>query len=233
MAAKAAAVVLSTSISNLHPFSGRNLYSQQGELMKKTNILFLIMAVALVGFTSPASASSTKYTVLKGGVYSPSSSYRLDSFNEGETRRLDSKTGFAGEIAVGHYLLPMLAIELGIGYFESKGSPAAQPGEAKLTVVPVTVSGKVFFPIGPVEPYGLAGIGAYFSDLKVSGSEENFRSSTEITYGLHLGGGLNFNFHETMFAGVEGKYLWAEPSFGGQHIALDGFIATANIGFRY
>jgi hypothetical protein len=35
-----------------------------------------------------------------------------------------------------------------------------------------------------------------------------------------------------MFVGLEGKYLWAEPSFGGRHIALDGFITTAVIGFR-
>jgi hypothetical protein len=36
-----------------------------------------------------------------------------------------------------------------------------------------------------------------------------------------------------MFFGVEGKYLWAEPSFGGQHLKLDGFIANAVVGFRY
>jgi len=36
-----------------------------------------------------------------------------------------------------------------------------------------------------------------------------------------------------MFAGLEGKYLWAEPSFGGQHIPLDGFVTTAASGFRF
>jgi opacity protein-like surface antigen len=211
-----------------------SFYSPTKEsFMKKVNVLMLVMAVAFTGFAAPAFASSANYTVLKAGLYSPSSSYHLEDVNDGNRSRLDSKTGFAGEIALGHYFMPMLAVELGVGYFESKGSPAAQPGEAKLTVVPLTVTGKVLLPLGLLEPYGLFGIGAYISDLDVSGSEQNFRTSTEITYGLHLGAGLNLNFHPTMFAGLEAKYLWAEPSFGGNHVALDGFITTANLGFRY
>jgi len=44
---------------------------------------------------------------------------------------------------------------------------------------------------------------------------------------------MNINFQEKMFAGVEAKYLWANPSFGGQHLKLDGFLTTAVVGFRY
>jgi opacity protein-like surface antigen len=201
--------------------------------MKKTNLLFLALAAALIGTTSPASAAEpASYVALKAGVYSPSMSYDLDTFNGGNRTHLDSKTGFAGEIAVGHYVLPMLAIEFGAGYFESKGSPAATIGETRLKVVPVTATGKVLLPIGPFEPYGLFGIGAYITDLDVNSTTDSYRGSTEITYGLHAGAGLNISFQENMFVGLEGKYLWAEPSFGGRHIALDGFITTAVIGFR-
>ncbi len=213
--------------------------------MKAKNLLFLALALALIGTGSAASAEESatntsayanekpaNYVVLKGGIYSPSMSFDLDNFNGGR-EHLDSKTGFAGEVAVGHYFLPMLAVELGVGYFESEGSPAAQPGETKLRVVPMIATGKVFLPLGIFEPYGLAGIGAYISDINVDGNTGNFRGSTEITYGFHAGAGFNINFHNHMFAGLEGKYLWAEPSFGGQHVRLDGFITTANIGFRY
>lgn len=201
--------------------------------MKKTNLLFLALAAALFGITSPASAEQpSNYMALKAGVYSPSTSYHLDTFNAGNRDTLDSKTGFAGEIAFGHYFLPMLAIELGGGYFESKGSPAAAAGESKLKVVPLVATGKVLLPIGPFEPYGLFGIGAYITDLNVNSNTDSYRGSTEITYGLHAGAGLNINFQEKMFVGIEGKYLWADPSFGGQHIKLDGFITTAVIGFR-
>lgn len=202
--------------------------------MNKTNLLFLAVVAALIGTTSPASAGQpADYVALKAGVYSPSTSYDLDTFNAGNRDKLDSKTGFAGEIAVGHYILPMLAVEFGAGYFESKGSPLAAAGETKLKVVPLIATGKVLLPIGPFEPYGLFGIGAYITDLDVNSSTDSYRGSTEITYGLHAGAGVNINFQENMFVGVEGKYLWAEPSFGGQHIRMDGFITTAVVGFRY
>ncbi len=203
--------------------------------MKTATIMFLVLAVALIGISSPASAEEypANYMMFKGGIYSPSLSHDLDNFNGGSTTHLDSKTGFAGEIAYGHYFLPILAIELGAGYFESKGSPAAEPGKAKLKVVPLVATGKVLLPLGIFEPYGLFGIGAYITDLDVSGNIGNFRGSTDVTYGLHAGVGFNINFNKNVFAGLEGKYLWAEPSFGGQHVRLDGFITTADIGFRF
>lgn len=202
--------------------------------MKTKSILFMILTAAVMGTTSPATAEklSSNYVVLKGGAYSPSMTFDLNNFNGGR-EHLDSKTGFAGEVAIGHYILPVLAVELGAGYFQSKGSPAAGPGETTLKVVPLIATGKVFVPLGVFEPYGLFGIGAYITDLEATGNTGNFRGSTEITYGLHAGAGFNINFEKKMFAGLEGKYLWAEPSFGGQHVPLDGFITTATIGFRF
>lgn len=209
--------------------------------MKTKNLLLFGLTLAVIGFNAPASAEEqtdttekpSNYVLLKGGIYSPSESFDLDNFNGGTTTSFDSKTGFAGEVAMGHYFTPMFAVELGAGYFETDGSPAAQPGETKLRVVPMIATGKVFLPLGVFEPYGLGGIGAYISNLEVSDNIGDMRGSTEITYGFHAGAGFNINFHKHMFAGLEGKYLWAEPSFGGQHVALDGFVTTATFGFRY
>jgi outer membrane protein W len=189
--------------------------------------------------TSSSQEYPSNYVLLKGGMYSPSMSFDIDnaigantSVNNGRVR-MDSKTGFAGEVAMGHYFLPMLAVELGAGYFESKGSPAAVAGETKLRVVPLIATAKVFLPLGIFEPFGLAGIGAYITDLDVRINNGNSHSSSEVTYGFHAGAGFNINFSKQIFAGLEGKYLWAEPSFGGDHVKLDGFITTANLGFRF
>jgi len=202
--------------------------------MNKTTVAYLVLAAALICISSPAfAATPANYLALKGGVYSPSDSYDLDNFNAGNRTHLDSKTGFAGEIAVGHYFLPMFAVELGAGYFESEGSPEAQPGETKLKVVPLIATGKVLLPLGSLEPYGLFGIGAYFTDLEVHGNTSSFNGSSEVTYGLHAGVGLNLNLSDAVYLGVEGKYLWAEPSFSGEHIKLDGFISTAVLGLRF
>ena len=141
--------------------------------------------------------------------------------------------GFVAEIAFGHYFLPMFAMELGAGYFESKASPAVPPGETKFKVVPVTLTGKVLFPIGPIEPYGEFGIGGYITEADVSGTVGNFSGSTKSVFGLHAGAGVNFNITQTIFLGVEGRYLWAKPSCGGTDIKLDGFTVTGNLGFRF
>lgn len=208
--------------------------------MKKTSILFLLTALALIGINSPVSAAEkpatdkpANYVLLKGGMYSPSMTFDLNNFNGGTRTHFDSKSGFAGEAAIGHYFMPMLAVELGAGYFESKGSPAAGPGNTKLKVIPMIATAKVAIPLGVFEPYGLAGIGAYITDLDANANTGNLRGTTEVTYGFHAGAGFNINLHNHMFLGLEGKYIWAEPSFGGQHIPLDGFITTADIGFRF
>ncbi len=207
--------------------------------MKRIFALSLVLSAVLIGaapfaWAEPVSQKNSSYTVIKGGVYSPSETYDLDNFNGGFTSHLDTKTGFNGELAVGHYFVPIFGIELGIGYFESEGSPAAESaGSTKLKVVPVLASAKVFLPLGPIEPYGEAGIGAYFTKLEVSGNLGSFSGSSKVTYGLHAGVGLNFNLSDTFFLGAEGRYIRAKPEFGGQPVKLNGYTATINLGFRY
>ncbi len=209
--------------------------------MKCTFALSLVLSAVLIALApsaspaEPASEKNSSYTVIKGGVYSPSESYDLNNFNGGinVTSHIDTKTGFNGELAFGHYFLPIFGIELGAGYFESEGSPAAEPGSTKLKVVPILASAKVFLPLGPIEPYGEAGIGAYFTKLEVSGNLGSFSGSSKVTYGVHAGVGLNINLTDAFFLGAEGRYIRAKPEFGGQPVKLNGFTATIDLGFRY
>ena len=197
--------------------------------MKTSCAIFLVLAVALIGAPSPAVAAeySPSYMVLKGGLYSPSKDFDFDTIH------FERDDGFVAEIAFGHYFLPFFATELGVGYFESKASPAVPPGESKFKVVPITLTGKVPLPLGPIEPYGEFGIGAYITKIDISGTPSNFSSTTKGVFGLHAGGGVNFNITPNVFLGAEGRYLWAKPSFGGQDIKLDGFTVTGNVGFRF
>ena len=201
-------------------------------------LLILISLATVLPAALAAAAESGKnddYFVLKGGYYYPSPSrLSLNDFEDRGTRtQLESKNGFDGEIAVGHYFIPIFGIELGAGYFESKASPAAEPGETRLKVVPVQLSAKLFLPLGPLEPYGEAGIGAYFTKLEVHGNLGSFSGESKITYGIHWGAGLNINFTDAFFIGLEGRYIKAKPEFGGQPVRLDGYTATLNLGFRY
>jgi opacity protein-like surface antigen len=206
-------------------------------IMKCTFALALVLSAVLcsapLAWAETASQKNTGYTVIKGGVYSPSESYDLNNFNGGSTSNVDSKTGYVGELAFGHYFFPIFGIEMGAGYFESKGSPAAEPGIVKLKVVPVLASAKVFLPLGPIEPYGEVGIGAYFTKLEVSGNLGSFSGSSKVTYGVHAGAGLNINLSDAFFLGAEGRYIQAKPEFGGQPVKLNGYTATIDLGFRY
>ena len=198
--------------------------------MKKTVLaLFLVLTVALIGIAPSVSLAEnpSNYVVLKGGLYSPSDDFDL----HGQKFNLDD--GFVAEVAYGHYFMPMFALELGAGYFESKASAAIPAGEAKFKVVPLTLTGKVLFPIGAIEPYGEFGIGGYITETDVSGTVNEALDSTKSVFGLHAGAGVNFNITRNIFLGVEGRYLWAKPSWGGSDIKLDGFTVTANLGFRF
>jgi opacity protein-like surface antigen len=201
----------------------------EGKMMKTPFAIFLVLAVALIGITPSVSLAEypSNYLVLKGGLYSPSDDFDLNG------QRFDHDDGYVAEIAFGHYFFPMFATELGVGYFESEASPAVPPNETKFKVVPVTLTGKVLFPIGPIEPYGEFGVGGYITKADVDGTIANFSGSTKGVFGLHAGAGVNFNITPTVFLGAEGRYLWAKPSWGGQDVKLDGFTVTGNLGFRF
>jgi len=87
--------------------------------------------------------------------------------------------------------------------------------------------------LGRLEPYGEAGIGAYFTKLEVSGNLGRFSGSTKVTYGVHAGVGLNINLTDAFFLGAEGRYIRAKPEFGGQPVKLNRFTAIIDLGFWY
>jgi opacity protein-like surface antigen len=198
-------------------------------MMKPIFALFLVLAVALIGIAPSVSLAEypSNYVVLKGGLYSPSNDFDLNG------QHFNHDDGFVAEIAYGHYFMPMFALELGAGYFESKASAAVPAGETKFKVVPLTLTGKVLFPFGSIEPYGEFGIGGYITGTDVSGTVNEAIDSTKSVFGLHAGAGVNFNITQNIFLGAEGRYLWARPSWGGTDIKLDGFTVTADLGFRF
>lgn len=194
-----------------------------------------------VGSSAPGSPTvdtmdkPKNYVVLKGGAYVPSDKFDLTNITPGsigERDNFDRDPGFSAELAVGRYLLPFLAVEIGSGYFQSKAF-SNTASSAMLRVIPIIATGKLILPLGIFEPYGLFGIGGYISDLDRKGDGRDAFRDPEVTFGLHAGAGFNVNFTPRTFMGLEGKYLWAEPSFGGDDVKLDGFITTAHLGFRF
>lgn len=212
--------------------------------------LLLSVGLILLGLAPRAAEAALlgSYFAVKAGIYSPSAVFNLDNVDIDTTFEGDTRTGINGELAVGHYVLPTVALELGVGYFNGKGSfdatsPSLASHQVDYDVVPVLLSAKALIPAGPVNPYGELGIGAYFTKFNVSDNLNTFSGTT--TFGLHAGGGLNVTLTPTMFLGVEGRYVWANPSFGNQKIKLNdtefalngfklnGFTTTLGLGLAF
>jgi opacity protein-like surface antigen len=215
-------------------------------------LIYFVFALVVVGCTVPSYviAADNNYITLKPGIYSPQSN-SIKEFG----------TGFNGEIGFGHRYNPNLAVEMGIGYFNTEAtlrssdriSGIRYPFREKdhLDVVPVTMSAKLVLPADKWEFFVMEGIGAYIvsEDTKISGTVNNWsgRASfkdTDTVFGFHLGLGFNYNITSKLFIGAEGKYLWArearlKDSTPGVPVSMDakrkmdGVLATAVLGFRF
>lgn len=191
--------------------------------MKTKCTVSVLIMFAAIGFASPSAAADRlgSYLALKGGIYSPSATFDLSNVDVETTFDGDTETGVAGEIAFGHYVLPTLALELGVGYFKGSGSveTAVTREDLDFDVIPIILSAKALIPVGSVDPYGEFGIGAYFTEFDADDNLNTFETTT--TFGIHAGAGVNVGITQHAFLGVEGRYVWAEPSFGDQTITLN------------
>ncbi|MDO9693900.1 MAG: outer membrane beta-barrel protein [Candidatus Latescibacteria bacterium] len=185
----------------------------------------LLIAICAVGFAplNSEAAAMGNYLTLKGGIYSPSKTFNLGNVDIETTFDSDTETGVAGEVAIGHYVLPTLALEFGVGYFNGKGTlkprTSAVLQQADFDVIPVLLTAKAFIPAGAIFPYGELGVGAYFTKFDVTDNANTFEG--DMTLGMHAGAGINVNITRKAFLGVEGRYVWANPSFGDQQIRLN------------
>lgn len=204
--------------------------------MKRFFLFVCVLWVLVYALPSYGLEPGYNYFAVKPGIYSPQTS-DLDHFD----------TGFNGEIAIGRRINPNTAVEVGLGYFNTKADFSSFFAREKysLDVVPVTLSLKAILPIDKFELFGVGGIGAYYvyGDLRVSTpfGRVSFDDDDWI-FGGHLGLGLHYNITPTMFIGAEGKYLWTskaklEDSFWGipftAKFKMDGILATAVIGFKF
>ncbi len=195
------------------------------------SLIFLTLLVASPAIgAGPVAVPSYNYVVAKLGAYFPTSN-DLSGYN----------TGFSGEFAFGHYFNPYIAVELGVGYFQTEGDVTVSvPGSKyrsneKIEVTPLTASLKFILPVNIyVEPYIIGGIGAYFvhDHIDASGFHGDL-SDDETAFGAHIGGGINFNIAPNFFIGAECKYVWVEPSLYGTDVDLSGVRVMGNFGVRF
>jgi hypothetical protein len=195
--------------------------------------LALCLAITLIDSLPAFGQERQKYVAFKAGSYTPT----------GDLDELDS--GFAGEVVLGHYYRPTLALEGGIGHFETDASftetiPFFGIVDANIDVSVTTISLTVkgLHPIEIGELYMGFGIGIGLVDVDIDASTglgPVSESDDDTSFGFQLLAGANFNITEKCFLGVEGKYYITvdEPEILGLEADADGFIITGVLGFRF
>jgi hypothetical protein len=180
-------------------------------------LVFVICIFSIVFALASEANADTIYFEFKPGAYFPQKGVMKDA-----------DTGIGTEMAVGYYFHPNFAAELGIGAYYTRVpvtvtvGPLSDRFKANLWLYPVTLDLVASNKIGIFEPYVKAGIGEYFVYRESALFEP---SETKSAFGYQFGLGAVFlNF------GIEGKYLFAEPTILDTKVKLDGF--TVNVFYK-
>jgi hypothetical protein len=186
--------------------------------MKRLIFAKLVFVICIILFTLASKASADiVYFEFKPGAYFPQKGIMKDA-----------DTGIGTEMAVGYYFHPNFAAELGIGAYYTRVpmtvtvGPLTDRFKANLWLYPVTLDLVLSNKIGIFEPYAKAGIGEYFVYRESALFEP---SETKSAFGYQFGVGAVF-----LNYGIEGKYLFAEPTILNQKVKLDGF--TVNVFYK-
>lgn len=105
--------------------------------------------------------------------------------------------------------------------------------------IPLTASALLFLPVSEhFQPYGVAGLGAYYDMLDFSEEAESLPGIEDehtVDFGYHLGFGLELPFNRNAALNVDYRYIFLDPgsdSFGDVEDAdFSGNIVTVGLMF--
>lgn len=163
------------------------------------------------------------YLQLRGGAYMPGTS-DLEAFDK----------GLAADASFGYRFSPYVAMEFGVGYFQTSASASAQGMNAELTFsdIPVTATLKLVAPLAALELYAVAGAGLHSVTLDASLTGVGSASESATVFGFHVGGGLLLPVSSTVSLGLDVRHLVVRPSFNDVEIKIDGTTVTGALVFR-
>jgi opacity protein-like surface antigen len=189
-----------------------------------------------------ASAQAQQYAQPTGGNTYVSA--RLGAFapQDEDIEYLDN--GLEGEVAIGWYLNPSVAAELGVGFFNASGDVSwyddyyggVLSSKDTLRVVPFTGTIRLLAPIDRLTFSALAGVGLYQVRMEseiTDGYDTASFSDTDSTFGFHLGAGAALELSPTTSLGVDLRYVVAKAELFDLDYALNGLRMGAALAFRF
>jgi outer membrane protein W len=187
------------------------------------------MLVFAAGNALAEDRTGTGYILLKGGPFFPTTDLDRNGF----------VTSVSGELVVGTYYLKNLALEAGVGYFQTQASDsgAGFTEEDDLWVVPVTITFKGVIPFKGGEVNAGVGPGVYFANLRAEGTTPSGDFSNDghaVAVGGHVTAGVNVDISRKVFVGAEGKYIFTTGAhLLGSTSKLNGVMVSGIVGYRF
>jgi len=116
---------------------------------------------------------------------------------------------WSGNLAIGSRVSPFGAIEGGVGYY------TASAGSNEVSVVPVTIGGRLIIPHPVFELYFGGGIGAYIASLTepVQVSPLLSTDDSNTTIGGYINFGLDWWLSPKIALNLDTRYQMADPTF--------------------
>ena len=190
-------------------------------------------------------ADETSYVTGKAGAYFPTGDLDDGGYDP----------GFAGEVGYGYYLLPNLAAEGSIGYYNAQNSDEFVAGyydngryryyhgDIDVAIVPLSLTLKATVRTGAIEFYGGGGVDLYCMSIDAgdddgSNDGRSEDDDSDAVFGAHLVAGGNVDIGNNMYIGLEAKYLLTDDVdvslFNKSYnYDLDGFTVTGAFGYRF
>jgi len=107
-------------------------------------------------------------------------------------------------------------------------------GELSVKQVPITGSFMVFAPLSNnFSPYGLAGLGAYYTFYDYDGGFVNPGDDTEVKLGYHLGFGADVAISESAAFNIDYRYLFLDGSEDITGKEFSGNVLSAGLTFYF
>lgn len=185
--------------------------------------LFTICAVFLLtGFFTAATAQSfmienTTGLGAKVGYYKAPDAEDGTMFLGGQLR------------TKGKYLGGEFSVE-----YRGEQSYSTTGGELTVSQVPVTGSLMVFAPLTKnFAPYGLAGLGGYYTIYDYDGGFVNPGDDTEVTVGYHLGFGADLAINESAAFNVDYRYLFLDGDDDITEKEFSGNVLSVGLTFYF
>ncbi|MBI4822907.1 MAG: porin family protein [Nitrospirae bacterium] len=169
--------------------------------MKKLLVIVSVILVMLIAGTVYAQDAKS-YVDLKLGAFYPN-----DKEDDGMA---GFDTGPNLEVDFGYKLNKNFAVELGLGWYQSKSTEFSD--EPTVSAIPIILTAKGILPVvdDKIEIFAGAGLGYYMTKAK---SEVGLYSVSGNALGWHVVGGADYNISKQFALGLEAKWFTVKPEY--------------------